>query len=172
MRMTEDEFLALPEVKPYLEYIDGWVLQKPMVNADHSDLAVELVAALRQYGKRVGGRAGIERRAHFASSHNYRLPDVCFFVVGRPALDDSPPTLAVEIRSPGQTVDQLRAKCRFFRANGIEECWLVDPRLRTVEQFSSDGEFILGADQTLISAALPGFELVLSELFAVLDPAE
>ena len=47
MRMTEDEFLALPEVKPYLEYIDGWVLQKPMVNADHSDLAVELVAALR-----------------------------------------------------------------------------------------------------------------------------
>ncbi len=170
MRMTEDEYLALPEDKPYLEYIDGWVLQKPMVDANHSDLAVELVAALRDYGKRSGGRAGIERRAHFAATRNYRLPDVCFFAAGRPTENDSLPTLAVEIRSPGQTANELRAKCRFFRANGVAECWLVDPRLRTVELFSSEGEFILGTDQTLVSIALPGFELALSELFAVLDP--
>ena len=167
--MTADDYLSLPEDKPYLEYIDGWVLQKPMVDANHSDLAVELVAALREYGKRSGGRAGIERRAHFAATHNYRLPDVCFFAAGRRAENDSPPTLAVEIRSPGQTAAELRAKCRFFRANGVDECWLVDPRMRTVELFSSEGEFILGVDQTLVSVALSGFELILGELFAVLD---
>ena len=67
--------------------------------------------------------------------------------------------------------NELRAKCRFFRANGVDECWLVDPRMRTVELFSSEGEFILGADQTLVSVALSGFELILGELFAVLEPA-
>ena len=108
-------------------------------------------------------------RARFPGA-NYRLPDVSYCAKGKPFGDQLPPTLAIEIRSPGQTRNELRAKCRFFRANGVDECWLVDSRLRTVEQFSSEGEFILGTDQTLIATALPGFELVLSELFAVLDP--
>ena len=170
LRMTEEEYLALPVEKPGLEYIDGMVIQKPMGDANHSDLTVEISALLRAYGKRRGGRAGVERRARFAPSGNFRLPDVCFFRAGASANEDDVPTLAVEIRSEGQTRNELRAKCRFFLANGVDEGWLVDPRLRTVEQFSSEGEFILGADQTLVSNALPGFELVLAELFAVLEP--
>ena len=169
MRMSEDEYLSLPEDKPYLEYINGWVLQKPMGDESHGVLAGEFIIRLGMYRTRFGGRVGPEIRARFPGA-NYRLPDVSYYAKGKPFGDQLPPTLAIEIRSPGQTRNELRAKCRFFRANGVDECWLVDPRLRTVEQFSSEGEFILGADQTLISTALPGFELVLSELFAVLDP--
>ena len=170
-RMGEDEYLSLPDEKPGLEYIDGMVVQKPMGDEEHGFLAGEFIIRLGAYRAHSGGRVGPEIRARFPGA-NYRLPDASFFVKGRPLGGQLPPTLAIEIRSPGQTRNELRAKCRFFRANGVEECWLVDPRLRTVEQFSSEGEFILGADQTLISAALPGFELVLSELFAVLDSAE
>ena len=32
VRMSPEQYLALPEVKPYLEYVDGVVLQKPMAN--------------------------------------------------------------------------------------------------------------------------------------------
>ena len=169
LRMTEEEYLALPEDKPYLEYIDGVVVQKLMGDERHGVLAGEFIYQLATYRRRFGGRVGPEIRARFTGA-NYRLPDVSYYAKGKPFGDRLPPTLAIEIRSPGQTRNELRTKCRFFRANGVDECWLVDPRLRTLELFSAEGEFILGADQALVSLALPGFELALSELFAVLEP--
>ncbi len=169
--MAEDEYLALPEDKPYLEYIDGWVLQKPMGDEEHGLLAGELIIRLGAYRARFGGRVGPEIRARFAGA-NYRLPDVSYYARGKPFGALQPPTVAVEVRSLGQTRNELQAKCRFVRANGVDECWLFDSRLRTVELFSSEGEFILGAGQTLVSTALSGFELDLNELFAVLDAGE
>lgn len=167
--MSEEDYLSLPDEKPGLEYIDGVVIQKPMGDEEHGVLAGEFIIRLGAYRKHNGGRVGPEIRARFPEA-NYRLPDVSYYARGKPFGAQLPPTLAVEIRSEGQTRNELRAKCRFFRANGVDECWLVDPRLRTIELFSSEGEFILGADQTLVSAALPGFELALSDLFAVLEP--
>ncbi len=35
--MTEAEYLALPETKPYLEFVDGEVLQKAMPDSTHGD---------------------------------------------------------------------------------------------------------------------------------------
>ena len=40
--MSAREYLALPEEKPYLEYIDGVVEQKPMVNAQHGRTVARL----------------------------------------------------------------------------------------------------------------------------------
>lgn len=40
--MTPEQYLALPEEKPYLEYIDGMVLQKPMPNEQHARVALEV----------------------------------------------------------------------------------------------------------------------------------
>ena len=45
-RMTEAEFLALPEEEPYLEYVDGVVLQKPMPNKSHTEIVAELVTEI------------------------------------------------------------------------------------------------------------------------------
>ncbi|MBK7329838.1 MAG: Uma2 family endonuclease [Dehalococcoidia bacterium] len=42
VRMTPEEYLALPEEKPYLEYVDGVVLQKPMPNEDHGRIAFRI----------------------------------------------------------------------------------------------------------------------------------
>ena len=44
VRMTPEEYLALPEEKPYLEYIDGMVVQKPMPTNEHAKLALEVGA--------------------------------------------------------------------------------------------------------------------------------
>jgi len=170
LRMSEQEYLALPEEKPYLEYVDGVVLQKPMPNANHRKLVTRFVVALDSYASRVGGDSGPEGRIAFPASSNYRLPDAALWGPGVPGGDDSIPTLAVEVRSPGQTIGELRQKCRFFRRNGVQVAWLVDPESRTVEVFEGgrDSE-ALAAPAVLTSAALPGFELDLASLFAVLD---
>ena len=44
--ITLKEFLALPETKPALEYIDGKIIQKPMPKGKHSTIQGELVTAI------------------------------------------------------------------------------------------------------------------------------
>ena len=98
---------------------------------------------------------------------------MAYWAPGKPQGDGYrmlPPTLAVEVRSPDETMAEQRAKCRFYRHHGVEVAWLIDPEARTVEVFDADrdGE-TLSADAALESSYLPGFSLPLEKLFAVLD---
>lgn len=170
LRMSERDYLALPEEKPYLEYVDGVVLQKPMPNIDHTLLTGHLIVELGLFAREHHGYVGPEARTRFTEGANYRLPDVSYWSApGRPA-EDSVPTLAIEVRSPGQTMGELRQKCRFFRRNGVQVAWLVDPESRTLEVFEADRDADRqAAPAVLTSPALPGFELDLAALFATLD---
>ena len=116
---------------------------------------------------RFQGRAGIEARAKLGELPNYRLPDLSYWKPGIPRGDEAPPTLAIEIRSQSQTLAELRRKCEFLRSTGVEACWLIDPVSRTAELFEGPrrGDLI----EALRADCLPGFELPLSELFAILD---
>lgn len=169
-RMSEAEFLALPEEKPYLEYVDGVVLQKPMPNKSHTDIIEELIIEIGLYRRRHGGSAGPERRVRLLDGSGFRLPDAGYWAPGRSDVDDSVPSLAVEVRSPGQTMAELRRKCRAFRDNGVDACWLIDPMTRTAEAFEGDRDAEqLSPDGALEAATMPGFSLSLTELFAALD---
>lgn len=168
--MSEAEFLALPEEKPYLEYIDGMVLQKPMPSRVHRKVVEFLTYAIYAFHRQAGGSGGPEGRVRLPDGSGFRLPDTAYWAPGRPDDDDSVPSVAVEVRSEGQTMAELRRKCRSFRSNGVDVCWLIDPYARTVEVFEGarDGER-LPADGALETAVMPGFSVSLAELFAVLD---
>ena len=168
--MSEAAYLALPEEKPYLEYVDGVVLQKPMPNKDHRRLIEELVIEIGLYRRQAGGAAGPEGRVRLPDGSGYRLPDTAYWAPGVTDSNDSVPTVAVEVRSPDETMQSQRAKCRAFRRNGVQVCWLIDPVSRSVEVFeaSRDGER-LPADGALETSEMPGFRLALADLFAALD---
>ena len=167
VRMTPEQYLALPEEKPYLEYIDGMVVQKPMPTNEHAKLALEVGVFLRLWAREHGGSAGVEARSRLGDLPNFRLPDVSFWAKGVPSKGDSPPTLAVEIRSKDQTMAELRRKCQFLRATGVEACWLIDPIARKAELFEGRRNGV--ASDALKAECLPGFELRLTELLSVLD---
>ena len=168
--MTPEQFLALPEEKPYLEYVHGMVLQKPMPNLRHAVLAAELATEIRLYTRQRGGHVGVEARTAVGAGPNYRLPDVSYWAPNRRFTDDSLPTLAVEVRSPSQTMAELREKCHYFRANGVDACWLIDPDARTAEIFEGEQDgVVLAPNGTLTAIKLPGFGLSLEALFAVID---
>ncbi len=81
----------------------------------------------------------------------------------------TPPSLAIEIRSEGQTLRSLRERCRYYRAHGVDAAWLIYPPTRTAEIFDASNEgTILREDGTLSSVAVPGFAVPLSGLFALL----
>jgi Uma2 family endonuclease len=50
-KITLEEFLKLPETKPYSEYINGQVIQKPMPQGKHSKLQSELITAINAVTK-------------------------------------------------------------------------------------------------------------------------
>jgi Uma2 family endonuclease len=171
-RMTLEEFEALPEEKPYLEYWDGVVLQKAVPRREHNIAAEEIGYMLSVYQRAHGDRSAPEAHIWFAG-RGYRVPDIVYWAPGKHEGDNYRqlrPTLAVEIRSPGHSLVELQRKCRAMRANGVDECWLIDPERREAFVFDDhrDGTR-LEPDATLQSDLLPGFSLPLHELWAALD---
>jgi Uma2 family endonuclease len=166
--MSEREYLALPEEKPYLEYIDGVVEQKAMVNRDHGGVVGQLDGWFFLYSREHGGEFGPERRVALGTG-DYYLPDTAYWAADAPSGDDTIPTVAVEVRSPGESMRQLRDKCRAYLREGSAAAWLLDPETRTVEVFEGKTARRLREGDTLTCAAMPGFELPLAQLFGVLD---
>lgn len=173
--MTVEEYLSLPEEKPYREYVDGEVLSKAMPNEDHILLVDELGYAIHGYRRINGGASGPEPRVRFTTPAGiaYRLPDYAYWAPGQVRTEGAdllPPTLAVEVRSPDEPLEAQREKCRWMRRYGVDVCWLIDPGTRTVEVFEAGREdVVLRGGSVLTSAHLPGFELHLADLFATLD---
>ncbi|MCC7364725.1 MAG: Uma2 family endonuclease [Dehalococcoidia bacterium] len=175
LRMTVEQYLALPEEKPYREYAYGEVVSKAMPNEDHGAIAFAIQAALLPVVREFGGRAGPEFRVRFDTERGpeYRLPDVAYWRPDRPRRDGEdmlPPTLAVEVRSPGESLASLREKCRYYRRYGVDICWLVDPNARTIEIFdaASDGLTRREGDE-LATPLIPGLRLPVASIFAALE---
>ena len=176
--MTLEEYPALPEEKPYLEYVCGEVVQKIAAQRSHAAIVAEFLAALRDYQR--GGAAGFSgprTSILFDDPVDRRvlIPDAAYWAPGKPVGGElmSAATLAIEVRSPGQSMPSLREKCRYYRRHDVDVCWLVDPAAQAVEVFEGGrvGE-LLPPDATLTSPHLPGFNLPLADLFASLEHPE
>ena len=168
--MAEDEFLRLDDAEETdLEYIDGVVYEKGVVDANHRDIVGEFDGRFWTYCKTAGGAFGPECRVRLANGR-YLKPDCAFYVAGTPSGNDALPTLVIEVRSPGETIESQRRKCRLYRAAGVPVVWLVDPRRRVVEVFEEgrDGD-VLDPGAPLATTVLPGFAVDQRDLCAVLD---
>jgi Uma2 family endonuclease len=104
-----------------------------------------------------------------------RIPDLSFInwdkLPGRESpiepIPDLAPDLAVEVLSEGNTKSELTRKVREYFEAGVRLVWLIDPRKRTAQVFSTPEKSVLvRADQFLDGAdVLPGFILPLAEFF-------
>src|SRR3982751_388233 len=120
--LTLEEFLALPEEKPALEYIDGVVVQKMAPQYEHSAVQSALLLLLApQLAVGQRGRALTEFR--FVIGARAYVPELVVYRRGRlPARPPSgrmgevrvPPDLAIEILSPGQSATALAERCAFY----------------------------------------------------------
>ena len=110
-----------------------------------------------------------------------RIPDAAFFAWDRlpdEQVPDGPvpalvPTVAVEVLSSSNTPDEMARKRREYIQAGACEVWEINIENRTFTVYlDSVPHKTLEARDTLRSDQLPGFELVIAEVFAVLDRKE
>jgi Uma2 family endonuclease len=177
-RMMLEEFLALPERKPALEFEDGVVTKKVSPKGVHSVLQGELYERLTDFGRlRKLARAFTELRVTFGG--NSYVPDLCVFRLARipktaagEVADDftEPPDIAVEIVSPRQGVTALVRRCLWYVDNGVQVALLVDPKDRSALLFhpGEQPRALRRPDRIDLGRVLPGFELTVGELFGTL----
>jgi Uma2 family endonuclease len=84
-----------------------------------------------------------------------------------------PPDVAFEIVSPGQTFRKLSERCQWYVDNGVGMALLIEPKRRWVRLFrpGQDAQDLSLTDTIDFGAAVPGFTLLVSDLFSLLDPA-
>ena len=77
------------------------------------------------------------------------------------------PLMTVEILSGSETVDEVDAKLRTYLQAGVQLCWIVDPKRRTVIAHRPDQKprIFSGEDPIDAEPALPGFEIPTVKLF-------
>ncbi len=78
------------------------------------------------------------------------------------------PDLAVEVLSPGNTVQEIDEKIALYFAAGSRAVWVFNPKRRTVAVYASPLDVHIYSEQETLDGGdlLPGFMLDLSKLFA------
>jgi Uma2 family endonuclease len=175
-RMSLAEFLELPEVKPALELRHGMVSQKMPPSGPH-------VAIQAWFGYQVDMFAEPQELARafpevrLILGNDTYVTDVAVYRWDRIPVDEhgdlpthfrTPPDLAVDVISPGQTVRDQMDKCREYLGHGVRVAVVADPVRRNVFVLRANGEVgpLREGDDIDITDVLPGFQMRVSDLFS------
>jgi Uma2 family endonuclease len=180
---TEEDVVHFCEKHSPVELIEGFLVEKAM-GFRESLLAALLINYLVNFTKpRKLGLVGAPDAIMRLRPGLVRLPDVSFVTWERLLATDAHtkkvaplgPDLAVEILSEGNTKKEIDRKRKELFKAGTKLMWVIDPKTRSAEVYDDpaqpDQMVLIGEAEALDGGAvLPGFRLLLSELFADLDP--
>jgi Uma2 family endonuclease len=169
--MTSEDLENWPDNEYKYELVDGRLVRMPHAGGGHSYLAMELGAELRAFvkprglGYVLGADAGFKFFVPNHPKQQHLAPDVSFVRAERAPQPHSKewdrpwplvPDLAVEIASPGQTLDD---KCDLWLAGGVSLLWVFLPEQRRVEAWQLNAPMqLLGMADVLDGLdVLPGF---------------
>lgn len=179
LRMTADEYLALPPDGERYELVEGVVVMSPSPVLRHQALSGEVFGQLHAWlrvnpvgfvffevdvrlGRGLGGRDLVFR------------PDLIFVRRERfgvlPAYVTGAPDVVVEVVSPGYRRYDRETKRSEYERHGVAEYWLLDPEEATIELWRLDGgryRDVTPPDDAYPSAAVPGFALDLAPIRAL-----
>lgn len=184
LRMTADEYLALPPDGERYELVEGVVVMSPSPVLRHQAVSGEVFFQLQAYlranpvgfaffevdvhlGRGVGGRDLVFR------------PDLVFVRRERfgvlPDWVTGAPDVVCEVVSPGYRRYDRETKRTEYERHGVAEYWLVDPERATIDLWRLDGgryADVTPAGDAYASAAIPGFVLDLAAVRAHFPPVK
>lgn len=175
--LTLEEFLAVPEREPPLEFEDGEITQKVSPKAKHSRIEFRLVMALGALADATGVAVFPELRVTFGGRSV--VPDLSVFRRERVPVDQLgevaddvmlAPDVVVEVLSPKQQVSRLVRRCIWYVGNGVSAAVLVDNQDRTIFLFLPGAEprTLRGDDLLDLGHVVAGFAISANELFGAL----
>lgn len=164
-----------------VELLKGKIFQMGAPGSNHQRVSKRLFSAINNY---LTGRncevfyAPFDVRIPRKSADDKDIitvfqPDLC--VICDPTKIDEKgclgaPDIVIEILSPGNNKKELKYKFDIYEEAGVKEYWIADPREKSVQifllingKYSSEG-YLIDEDK-ITSNILPGFSMIISELF-------
>jgi Uma2 family endonuclease len=151
--------------RPDCDYIDGEIRERNVGKWQHARLQWLLAGWFMNHELEWNVTGGTEQRMQVAPTR-IRIADVAVLRPGpQPDILTEPPLLVIEILSPDDTYSELQERCQDYRAMGVENIWIIDPKTRS-------GRMCLGLDwvaaERLQVPASPMY-VVLDDLFRQID---
>ncbi|NJL00283.1 MAG: Uma2 family endonuclease [Spirulinaceae cyanobacterium SM2_1_0] len=178
---TDSEFMALPEDGHRYEIVAGELIDMGNSGALHGYVCSLLLTALTSdVLPRKLGVVLDSSTAFTMKNGNRRSPDISFFAKERlQGITELPtrflegaPDLAVEVLSPGNTIEELDQKIAEYFANQARLVWIVSPTQRYVLVYRSSQEpdrLLKSTDFLAGEAVIPDFRFPVAELFQSLS---
>lgn len=166
------ELANAPDNNRILELIDGELVEK-MPSFTPSRIAAKVIFFLTQFNMQhdLGYVTGADG-GYVMGEGNVFIPDVGY--ISKQRLPEEPrrevpvpPDLAIEVKSPTDSIRDLRKKAERYIDFGTRLVWLVFPETQTVEVYVPDVDVITRTiDDSLDGGeVLPGFTLAVREVF-------
>lgn len=171
-RMTEEDFMALPDDGRKYELVDGEAKEVP-TGGRHGRLEARFIGWLTNlagaYGDVFGASTGFRM-----IGGNIRCPDASFMryerLPGGEAPDwfvDGAPDLCIEVISASEDMRDARRKVDEYFASGASQVWHVFPESRSVTVFTAPDEArsYAAGDTVDASDVLPGLRVDVAQVF-------
>jgi Uma2 family endonuclease len=158
-----DEYLNT-SYEPDCDYVDGALQERNLGKFDHSRLQALLTIYLGSR-ERLWGICTITEQRIRLSGKRVRIPDVCVLLDGQPKdqVIEVPPFICIEILSPDDSVSGMMERLDDFRAFGVPNVWLIDPRRERSYFATSTG--LIEAHDNILRTANPEISVPIAELF-------
>lgn len=174
---TDEAFMALPKDGHNYEIVNGELVDMGSSGALHGYLCSFLAAVLTGYilPRKMGIVLNFST-AFKMKNGNKRSPDISFFSKERlQGLKDLPigylegaPDLAIEILSPGNTVEEIEDKLKDYFENGTRLVWVISPTQNYILVYrrSIEPDRLLKSVDTLDGEdVIPCFTFPVADLF-------
>ncbi len=173
-KMTEEEFMRLPDDGRKYELVDGEAKEVP-AGVEHDAIVAHIIVLLAPFVKNLGFLAASSAGFRMVTG-NIRSPDVSFvsrerLPEGKPpkGFMDGAPDLAIEVISPNEDWADMGRKLGEYFMSGAKQVWLIDPDAVTVTVYKSltDVQVFHADDEIAGGDLLPEFRCKVADLIAV-----
>ena len=179
IKFTYQDYLNTPDDKRY-ELIDGELILAPAPRRDHQRVQLNLGAPIHFFVRSNGlGVVYFAPRDVVFSDTQIVQPDIMFISNERMHIDTEAevwggPDLVVEILSPSTADRDRTVKRALYARHGVKEYWLVDADEHTIAvlllgEQGFEPVATYGEGDTLVSPTLPGFSVLVDEVFRRVD---
>jgi Uma2 family endonuclease len=173
--MTADDLWEMPQNVRH-ELVKGELRTMAPAGGEHGAIGSELAGLLWQFVRAHDlGRVFLAETG-FVIARNpdtVRGPDCAFVAKARVPVIlpkkywDGPPDLAIEVVSPGDTVDEVEEKVDEWLNAGTRLVWIVNPHRRTVTVHRPDKTITIVKPGDTLSGhdVVPGFTCAVNDIF-------
>jgi Uma2 family endonuclease len=170
------EYGSAPDADKRYEIIDGELVMTAAPLIDHQRIILNLASELRSFvNSQKLGHIFIAPADVVLSRFDVVQPDIFFIESDRSTIITEKnilgaPDLCVEVVSPFSDRRDRKSKYALYARYAVPSYWIVDPRLRVLEEYDLRGEqFRLvrewKADELFLPGAFPGLSIALAEIF-------